>query len=155
MDIQTIWLEYHPMLVRYLQRFTRERATAEDLAQTAFVKAMEHWDTVGEMSTNHLKAWLMCTARNAFIDEVRKNKRQTAMPEDHQPLYEEDFTGIHVDEWMAHLPTNLREVIRLRHLEGYNSQQIGQALNLPPATVRTRLRAARILLQQYEEKAKQ
>lgn len=152
MNIQTMWLTYHPMLLRYLQRFTRERAAAEDLAQITFVRAMEHIEALQEMNEGHIQAWLLRTARNAFIDDVRRNRRLVSIPEEAQPAYEEDFTGVHVEEWLAQLPDNLREIVTLRHLQGMNSAQIGEALGIPPATVRTRLRAARILLRQYGEK---
>lgn len=151
MDMQALWLSQYPGLVRYLKRYTHSSAEAEDLAQTTFVRAMEHLPALSEMSQAHAQAWLMRTARNAFIDEARKASRQLPLDEAAQPAYEEDFTGIHVAQWLEKLPPQLREVVTLRHLEGYNSAQIGQALNVPPATVRTRLRAAMILLRQYEK----
>lgn len=152
MEIATMWLQYHPVLLKYLRRYTRSMAEAEDLAQATFVKAMENVDKLMAMDAEHAKAWLLRTAHNAFIDEVRRQKRQAPWQDAAQPVYEEDFSGVYVAQLMDALPPNLREVVRLRHLEGHNSPQIGQMLNLPPATVRTRLRAAMILLEQYKEK---
>lgn len=152
MDIPTMWVRYHPVVLRYLKGHARGTAEAEDLAQATFLKAMEHVDSIMEMSDEHVKAWLLRTAHNAFIDEIRKHKRVTPMEDMDQPVYEEDFSTIHVEELMSTLPSNLAEVVRLRHLEGYTSAQIGEKLDLPPATVRTRLRAAMILLQKAEAK---
>lgn len=47
--------------------------------------------------------------------------------------------------WEA-LSPNLRQAVRMRHFEGMSSVEIGRALDVPAATVRTRLRAAAILL---------
>lgn len=151
MDVQALWMSQYPALVRYLRRYTRSRAEAEDVAQTTFVRAMEHLPELSEMSPAHVKAWLMRTARNALIDEARKAARRVPLDGGMEPAYEEDFSRVHVAQWLERLPPHLRQVVTLRHLQGYNSAQIGQALDLPPATVRTRLRAAMILLKQYEK----
>lgn len=155
MDIQSLWLRHHGALVQYLLRYTRSRMEAEDIAQTTFVRAMERVDEIAPLSDAHIKGWLYKTAYNAFIDNVRRQKRQAPLEESHIPTYEEDFSNLHVAQLLDSLPPGLREIVRLRHLQGYNSQQIGQMLHLTPATVRTRLRAAMMLLQKYENKQKQ
>jgi DNA-directed RNA polymerase specialized sigma24 family protein len=47
---------------------------------------------------------------------------------------------------MAKLPPNLREPLRLKYFERMNATEIGKELNLCPATVRTRIRTALLLL---------
>ena len=44
---------------------------------------------------------------------------------------------------LARLPETERVLIVMRYLQGYNSTQIGQILELPPGTVRTKLASAR------------
>lgn len=154
MEIVTLWLEQNAALVRYLRRFTKSLAEAEDLAQAAFVRALEHQDSIRAMAPAHAKAWLQLTGYRLFIDEVRRNKAAAPWSEDLYPTYEEDFTGIHVAQWLDRLPQNLRQVVTLRHLEGYTSREIGERLDIPPATIRTRLRAAMVLLKQYESEGK-
>jgi len=40
----------------------------------------------------------------------------------------------------------------MRHFQGMNASEIGEALHIPAATVRTRLRAgAKLLKKEYEE----
>lgn len=150
MDIQALWMQNHAMLVRYVRRYTHSAAEAEDIVQTTFVRAMEHVETLRELPEGRARAWLIVTARNAFIDETRRRGREAPLTEDIQPAYEEDFSAIHVSQWLEKLPPNLREIVVLRHIEGHDSTEIGKLLELSPATVRTRLRAAMILLRQYE-----
>lgn len=150
MDIVTLWLMEYPALVRYLQGLTKSKAEAEDFAQAAYVRALEHVEGINQMSPEHAKAWLMLTARRLFIDEMRKRRPTGEWEEANHPVYEENFSGIHVEQWLNSLPQNLRQVVTLRHLQGYTSREIGEMLDLPPATIRTRLRAAITLLRQYE-----
>lgn len=151
MDMQTMWLRHNEALVRYLRRMTRSQAEAEDLAQLTFLRALEHVGEVTALSDAHAKAWLYKTAYRAFIDARRRQSRQTPLLEETLPAYEEDFTGLHAEQWMDRLPPGHAQVVRMRHLQGYTSAQIGRALDIPPATVRTRLRAAMTLLRKYEE----
>lgn len=150
MEIVTLWLREYPALVRYLQGLTKSKAEAEDFAQAAYVRALEHVDAISEMSPEHARAWLMLTARRLFIDEMRRRKPTSEWQEANHPTYEENFSGIHVEQWLDSLPQNLRQVVTLRHIEGYTSREIGEMLSLPSATIRTRLRAAVTLLRQYE-----
>lgn len=147
-----MWVRYQPMLVRALRRYTGNTAQAEDLAQAAFVRALEHIGTLSEKPDEHVKAWLLRTGYNLFIDEVRRQGRQAALLDGVTPVYEEDFSGIHVREWMACLPDGLRTLVEMRHMQGYTSAQIGDRLGIPAATVRTRLRTAMILLRREQER---
>lgn len=154
MDIPALWTREQAALVRYARRLTHSDAEAEDLAQGAFVKALENADQLAQMREEHARAWLMKTVRNAFIDQVRRSRRQVEWDDAAQPVYEEDFSGLHVAQLMDALPQNLREIVRLRHMQGHSSGEIGRLLNLPPATVRTRLRAAMIILRRQAEQEK-
>lgn len=148
-----MWVRYQPLLVRALRRYTRNTAQAEDLAQAAFVRALEHIQTLSAKSDEHVKAWLLRTGYNLFIDEARRQGRQAGGLEDVTPVYEEDFSGIHVEELMACLPEGLRTLVDMRYLQGYTSGQIGESLGILPATVRTRLRTAMILLRRAQAKS--
>ena len=47
---------------------------------------------------------------------------------------------------VARLPEKLRTVVHLHYAEGYSTEEIAALLNIPAATVRTRLRRARLKL---------
>lgn len=151
MDMETMWLCHHEGLVRYLLRLTRSQADAEDLAQATFLKALEHAEELRALTPEHARAWLRKVGYRLFIDGLRRGRRQAPLVEDVLPAYEEDFSGLHVEQLLERLPENLRRVVRMRHLEDLSSGQIGVALGLPPATVRTRLRSAMLLLRRLEQ----
>ena len=47
---------------------------------------------------------------------------------------------------VAHLPEKLRTAVHLHYAEGYSTEEIAVLLEVPPATVRTRLHRARLKL---------
>ena len=55
---------------------------------------------------------------------------------------------------LSRLPEHLAEPLRLRCLEGLNSTQIAERLHMPAATVRTRLRAAAMLMKKWKGEGK-
>lgn len=151
MDILELWAHQQPTLRRAARRMARDASEADDLLQHAFVKAMEHLDTLEDHPPAQVQGWMMRTMRNKLIDLRRRERRW--LPEDSapDPLYEADFTNLHAEEMLEDLPETLAEVVRLRWLEGMNSAEIGAKLDLPPPTVRTRLRTALLLLRRKQE----
>ena len=49
----------------------RDMGLAEELAQDALVAALEHWPTKG--IPDNPGAWLMTTAKNRALDQLRQN----------------------------------------------------------------------------------
>jgi RNA polymerase sigma-70 factor, ECF subfamily len=78
MNLEQIYLTYFHDLYRYLFSLTRNHSETEDLVQESFAKA----HTI--LLTNNIKEikpWLFKVGYHAFIDRVRKNKRNIAMEE--------------------------------------------------------------------------
>ena len=82
----------------------------------------------------------------ALVDIRRREKRAYPVEDMEEQGYEADFSRVETEQMLEALPPNLRQAVRMRHFEGMSSVEIGWALDVPAATVRTRLRAAAILL---------
>ncbi len=65
MDLSEIYREHYRSLVRFLYRRTGDQALSEDLAQEAFVRAIEH-------RPEQPKAWLFKVAANLAADRGRR-----------------------------------------------------------------------------------
>ncbi|NLO84916.1 MAG: sigma-70 family RNA polymerase sigma factor [Clostridiales bacterium] len=151
MAIEQVMLGARGELLRYAQSLTKSRETAEDLVQTAYVKALEHIDVLQERNEDACRAYLFTIVRNTYIDQLRRNHPQ---PIAELPYHEgqwDDLSGADVEDILASLPNNIREVVHLKGVEGKNSTEIGDILGIPAATVRTRLRAAKLYLQKRRE----
>lgn len=71
--IEAIWRIESPGLIARLGRLTNDVGLAEDLAQDAFVAALEQWP--GEGIPRVPAAWLLTAARRRAIDLFRRNSR--------------------------------------------------------------------------------
>ncbi|SCG82579.1 RNA polymerase sigma-H factor Sigma-30 [Proteiniborus sp. DW1] len=133
--------------------YVRDRYQAEDIAQEVFCKVYEGLDNFrGESSyytwiyritVNKCRDYLTSSSfkRLFFWDNIKKLdsiKRQNYTTR----LFEE-IEGGEIFKKVMDLPTKYRIVIVLYYLEGLNTKEIAQVLNLKESTVRTRLCRAR------------
>ena len=74
-----LYSRYFQAIYDFATRIVRVREAAADVAQATFTRA---WAVLQEgKRIDNVKAWLYAVAHNAAIDEVRRGKRLTALPE--------------------------------------------------------------------------
>src|SRR5260221_9532304 len=71
--IDAVWRIESARLIAGLARIVRDVGVAEELAQDALVAALERWPVSG--IPDNPGAWLMATAKNRAIDQLRRNQR--------------------------------------------------------------------------------
>src|SRR5689334_1232544 len=71
--LEALWRIESARLIARLARLVRDVGLAEELAQDAFVAALQQWPKSGV--PDNPGAWLMAAAKNRAIDLVRRNKR--------------------------------------------------------------------------------
>ena len=137
-------------------RFAGDRAEAEDLTQEAFLRAY----TALPRSKAELpfRPWLLQIAVNLCRDWARRKRPVTFSDlaesgddadglADPQPLppqaAETQAQLTDLRRAVMALPPALRLIVTLRYNEELSYEQIGQLLNMPPATVGTSLLRAR------------
>ena len=122
---------------------TQNIQDAEDVYQDVFLRLLgqdaEDWDT------EHLRSWLLRCTVNGCNDLYRFRLRRPVLalaevPETAQPLAE---GAAELWEMVAALPEKLRIPIHLHYAEGYSTEEIAGLLDIPAATVRTRLHRGR------------
>ncbi len=74
--IDAVWRIESPKLIAKLVRLIRDVGQAEDLAHDALVAALEKWPQTGV--PQNPGAWLMQTAKNRALDQLRRAKRLDA-----------------------------------------------------------------------------
>src|SRR5580692_508592 len=93
--IEAVWRIESARLIGGLVRVVRDVGVAEDLAQEALVTALEHWPETG--IPDNPGAWLMATAKNRAIDELRRRQMQerksVVMTHDPDLLGNQDLAG--------------------------------------------------------------
>jgi RNA polymerase sigma factor (sigma-70 family) len=77
--IEAVWRTEAAKIIASVARMVRDVGLAEDLAQEALVSALEHWPASGV--PNNPGAWLMATAKNRALDQLRRHKMLAAKHE--------------------------------------------------------------------------
>ncbi|HKV84970.1 MAG TPA: RNA polymerase sigma factor [Ktedonobacterales bacterium] len=127
---------------------------AEDATQEAILRAWQSWHTLRDGAA--LRSWLLRITAHICQDwqrgrfGTRRARTQPLLDEDALPLGllgddpgTSDSTGaLDLRHAINRLDADQRIVVVLRYYAQMDATEIGAALNLPPATVRTRLRRA-------------
>ena len=70
--VEAVWRMESAKIIAKLARMLRDVGLAEELAQDALVTALEQWPVSGV--PNNPGAWLMVTAKNRALDQLRRFK---------------------------------------------------------------------------------
>lgn len=160
---------YAPSVYRLALRMLGDEAEAEDVMQEAFLNAFNGIDNFEWRSS--LQTWLYRITHNLVL--MRKRKRQPlfvaldsgadssmgdepgTVPQqlfDWCCLPDADFATAEahsqLEEAIAAMPTNLREVFVLRELEGLSGEETADVLDITLANVKVRLHRARLWLRE-------
>lgn len=153
--LEQLYQAHQRRLIAYLTRLVRDPATAEDLCQDTFLKAIRGWE--GRNSTAATTAWLYRIATNTAYDHLR---RHATRPLDfserllsHAPAAVPQWeTSDLVRQTLARLPTHYRLPLVLHIYQGYALGEIAAALGCSYNAVKMRLLRARERFQQiYSE----
>jgi RNA polymerase sigma-70 factor (ECF subfamily) len=120
------------------------RAEAEDITQEAFIRAAARWDRISEYDAP--EAWVRRVAMNLAINTVQRTRRRTLiLMRGHRETTapEPSIERVALADAMARLPLRYRAVIALHYMADLTVAQVADELDLPPATVRTRLARGR------------
>lgn len=153
---------YQAKLLRYGKRFLPNDAHIVDVVQDVFIKAYENIQSFD--ATRKFSPWIYRIAHNAFVNEIRRQKREPLMYVDldailAHPSYEFDPAAdeerAQMEELMKKgldaLAPAYKEVIILYYIEEQSYQEISDILQVPVGTVGVRLRRARQALKDYVE----
>ena len=148
MGIDAAFREYQDAMVRAMVSFSGDEESARDGVSHAFAQALANKLALEAMPEPAMKAWLYATARNAVVDSKRREirffrfARETGDPEFAEPNEDDPAGKATVEFLLEKLPESLRLPVELKYYQGMNATEIGEAMKIPAATVRTRLRTA-------------
>ena len=140
-DIVRIVETYSDMLLRIALNRVKSLPAAEDIVQTVFERLMRRRPVFE--SREHEKAWLIRTAVNLCLSDLRKQSRHGELPLDEnlaQAFGEDTFEVV---DAVQTLPVQDRYAVYLYYYEGYGVKEIGKLLKEPDGTVSSRLSRAR------------
>jgi RNA polymerase sigma-70 factor (ECF subfamily) len=134
-------------------RMLHDPQDAMDVSQTTFLKAFEHLD--GYDPGFKFYSWIYRIALNESFNALNSRKAQVPI-DDEEPdespgpdrRVESEQTGRAIESALMSLTPELRSVVVLRHVMNMSYQDMGEILQVPEKTVKSRLYSARQLLRE-------
>lgn len=155
---------YSKLIASLIRKMIKDEDDVDDLTQETFIKA---FNALGAFNKDYsFSAWICRIASNSCIDFLRKKRFPTislsrpleSSSEDDVYFEIEDNSYIPdksvlseekikaMNDAIAELPENYREIIRLRHEEELDYAEISAKLSIPLGTVKAHLFRARKIL---------
>ena len=154
---------YQRELYHFLVRFLGDRAAAEDVFQETFLQvhqSAEQFDL-----SRRFRPWLFTIAANKARDLIRSQARRPTNPLQASISAGDEDSGEFIDlmqstatmpdesmqreelqelvkKTVMHMPEHLREILLLSYFHQFPYKQIGDILDIPLGTVKSRLHAA-------------
>jgi RNA polymerase sigma-70 factor (ECF subfamily) len=157
---EELMTRYGPRILRLAQKITRNHEDAEEVFQDSFVRSFLHMDTF--RGDSRFYTWLARIAVNQSLMKLRRRRLcefhfddpvsggdspfyaeiadDTPNPE--QRHSQEELRQI-LATAMRELPMTFREVLRLRELEEYSTEETARMLKLSITTVKSRAHRGR------------
>jgi RNA polymerase sigma-70 factor (ECF subfamily) len=167
---------YERELYGYLRRYLGDEALAEDVFQNTFLQVYQKLD---QYETGRpVRPWLYTIATHQAIDALRRAGRRPVVSLDQEreteingakrslldivearncdPLdqLEAEERRERVRAGLAELPEHLRSTVMLAYFQGLKYREIADILEIPVGTVKSRLHAALLKLQEAWTKEK-
>lgn len=152
-----------------LYRFLGNHEASEDLSQETFLTA---YQKLAMFSGNSkFSTWLCQIALNKARDLLRSQKVRNSLSENESddqielltsekdtPHHHAEMNEMnkHIQRILNEMPTTYREVLILKHLEGYSNEEIASVLETTVENIKVRTyRAREVFKQSYEKLLKQ
>ena len=141
---QRIAKECYGEVLTYCRRHAPAGHEPADLAQETFLRFVR---AVSYHERGKPIGYLMRIARSVCIDASRKRRLETVSLDFDPPTMERGESGIELEEALAKLPGDLREVTELRYGTGLDVSEVAKALGISRFSVRRRINTALKLLE--------
>jgi RNA polymerase sigma-70 factor (ECF subfamily) len=161
-DFNQMLLNNAEFLKPFAVTLTRDNETAKDLYQETLFRALSNKDKYN--AGTNIKAWLYTIMRNIFINNYRRNAKQSTIfdstPNDYLinlnqgAVANEAIAGINLKE-VKQAIHNLPEIFKnpfLLYFDGYKYHEIADMLGEPLGTIKSRIHFARKLLKSHVQR---
>ncbi len=124
---------YVDRVYRYCARRLPTVETAEDATSQCFVEALR---SIGRFRADRatFRTWLFAIAHHVVVDLLRAHRPTEPLDTDHPAVTEDDHRS-EVDELLARLPEDQRQVVELR-LVGLTHREIAAVLGMSDGAIR-------------------
>ena len=142
------YLKYRQHMFVVANLILKDESAAEDAVQNAFYSIIKS-DSLPTASDDRIKAFLTIVVRNKAIDLLRKDSRIAAeAPTDQQLGITAPADGTDVEQTIASLPAQYRDILIYFYYVGLNAKEIAQQEGVHQHTILRRLKKAEQLFKE-------
>lgn len=139
---------YQTVLFNLALRMVKDVQDAEDITQTAFLKAYEKLDRYDP--TYKFFSWIYRIAVNEALNQLKQRKAHEPLDADHASAaatpaeaYERDDASERVGNALLALSPEDRALLILKHFQDFSYEEIAFVFDIPAKTAKSRLYTAR------------
>lgn len=149
---------YGRKIYNFAYRLTGNAADAHDLVQEVLLRVRKG---LANYQPGSFEGWLWRITRNAFLDEIRKQKRRPTAPlpdeidrwdaatsDSADVEYSRISLGDDIQKALLELPIEFREAVVLCDVVGLSYEEIANATAVPIGTVRSRIHRGRKMMKE-------
>lgn len=150
-------IDLRPVLLILANRITRNSEDAEDVVQEVCLKLWHRCRTCGD--PDNLEAYCVTMTRNLSVDKIRKRRPEGTEAElmhtEEEAYLPDKLMEIKEEHALIHriislLPPLQRQILRMKEIDGYETEEIVEITGIAAEAVRNNLsRARRRLREQY------
>ena len=154
-ELKTLFNLYYKKVFYAAFYVTKDKHVSEDITQDTFLKAYKKLHQLRD--TEKLESWLVRIAINLAYDELKRRKRNFAVPDlefekddsgagNPQEIYLKRETNEILTELIYQLDTENIHILYLKYYEGLTTKKISSILEIPEGTVKSRLKKIKSIL---------
>ena len=143
-----LYENYSGVLFGVISRIVKDDEKAADVMQEVFLKI---WKKIGDFDgeKSRLYAWMVSIARNAAIDQYRKDKNAVMVDIDDEVRVVDGQNHEHAStdtidlrEIVDKLKPERKKLLDLVYLQGFTQEEAAELLEIPLGTAKSRIRTA-------------
>lgn len=148
-EFMLLYNAYHEVMLRVAKKyFPSDQMALEDAVQTAWLKVIKSFQKILEIPCKKRGAYCVIIVKNECISLLRTRKGELSYDELEPTISEEQHEdgAVAIIDLICRMPETYRAVLEMRFVEERSTREIAQKLNIPEATVNTRIFRGRSLL---------
>lgn len=151
---EQVYLRYKNLMFYVAHRILNDAQEAEDAVHDAFVRIAEHIDQVGEPDCPKTRGFVVIIVERVALNRLARRQRRDTLPlEDWTPSARQENPAVEEGEAfsraMARLSPRYRELLLLKHWQGFSDREIGNMLSMSQSNVARTLQRAKEKLRDY------
>ncbi len=143
----SLWLDYHEPLYKFIRRRINNRLDAEDVLSDVFLKIHTKSETIE--SDEKLRGWIYSLTRNTIIDYYRLRKKTYSLSDSITSIDEKRETNsrLVIADWIRSVlkctSDKYFQALKLYELDGHSQAIIAEKLGLTLANTKSRIQRSR------------